>query len=290
MKIKQIYVEDNKRNRPTVVCATDENYAIPTMTMIKSIECNTKEKINIVILDGGMTENTKKRFVNNFMDSLIDIIMYTIDNSILPNLKTSERMPIVTYYRLLIPDILYQFEKVLYLDSDIIVLGDISNLFRIDLGDKALGAVHEMNKKALYVSFMWGIKPCKELGIPLKSHYFNAGVLLMNLKKWREENISKKIFEYFENYEKYVYFHDQDGLNAVLWNDWLELPPTWNVMTALYEAKDWKESSFNQNTYEEVLENAELIHYINCSMWKPWMAKSTHPRKQEYKKYNSYLR
>ena len=61
-------------------------------------------------------------------------------------------------------------------------------------------------------------------------------------------------------------------------------------MTALYEAKDWKESSFNQNTYEEVLENAELIHYINCSMWKPLMAKSTHPRKQEYKKYNSYLR
>jgi len=106
--------------------------------------------------------------------------MYTIDNSIFPNLKTSERMPIVTYYRLLIPEILYQFEKVIYLDSDIIVLGDINKLFEMELGNKALGAVHEMNKKAMYVSLMWGIKPCRELGIPLKSHYFNAGVLLLN--------------------------------------------------------------------------------------------------------------
>ena len=198
-------------------------------------------------------------------------------------------MPIVTYYRLLIPEILYQFEKVIYLDSDIIVLGDINKLFEMELGNKALGAVHEMNKKAMYVSLMWGIKPCRELGIPLKSHYFNAGVLLLNLKKWRDENISKRIFDYFQKYEKYVYFHDQDGLNAVLWNDWAELPPVWNVMTAFYEAKDWTESTFDQNEYRYVRENVELIHYINCTMWKPWMDKSTHPRKEEYNKYNGYL-
>lgn len=289
MKLNQINVEDDKKNRPTIVCATDEKYAIPTMTMIKSIEYNSKESVNVIVLDGGINSNTKKRFLKNFADTSIDIIMYTIDNSIFPNLKTSERMPIVTYYRLLIPEILYQFEKVIYLDSDIIVLGDINKLFEMELGNKALGAVHEMNKKAMYVSLMWGIKPCRELGIPLKSHYFNAGVLLLNLKKWRDENISKRIFDYFQKYEKYVYFHDQDGLNAVLWNDWAELPPVWNVMTAFYEAKDWTESTFDQNEYRYVRENVELIHYINCTMWKPWMDKSTHPRKEEYNKYNGHL-
>lgn len=269
-----------------VVCASNDKFAMPMTVMLKSISLNSSASlINAFILDGGISSESKEKIYTSLIDSKISLHFYKIDDSNILDMKTSQSISIAAYYRLLIADLLPKnIHRVIYLDCDLILEDDIRKLWSIPLNDKSLLAVPEMNRDAMHVSSPSGLKLYNELKIPKENKYFNSGVLMLNLDKWRANDISHNIFNYLRKYKEHVRWYDQDGMNAVLWNDWDELPPQWNVQSVLYMYNSWEESTFTQKIYNEIKKHPSMIHFT-FDWYKPWNINCTHPLKSRFQYY-----
>lgn len=154
-----------------------------------------------------------------------------------------------TYCRVFIPRVFPQYDKVIYLDCDIVVKGDISEFFNIDIGDNVLGAASE---EVMMEYDVFGDYVEKALGIP-REKYFSAGVLLINAKKYREDDIETKFIDLMNTYTFRV-TQDEDYLNVLCYGKVKMVDLGWN------------KSSFKSEKFDD--KNLNLIHYkIN---WKPW--------------------
>jgi lipopolysaccharide biosynthesis glycosyltransferase len=173
------------------------------------------------------------------------------------------------YYRILIPNLLpKKVKKALYLDCDTIVEGDLSGLFSIDLSSKALAAVEDV------VTLKSDFKMMKKrLKIPSESSYFNSGVMMFNLDYLRKNDSCNKIIHYLHKNVEKIVLHDQDGLNAVLFNHWIKLPETYNYII-----------NFDLIFSKRI--NPKIIHFAGL---KPEMVKIISPGNIYCKKYYEYL-
>jgi glycosyltransferase involved in cell wall biosynthesis len=116
--------------------------------------------------------------------------------------------------------------------------------------------------------------------------YFNAGVLVLNLERWRAENISQKVFRYLREYRKYLNFEDQEGLNAVLAGDWGMLDPKWNVQSSILSYARWAASTFKEEiraVRNDLLHNPHIYHFTGPN--KPWHLNYEHPAKVKWRYY-----
>ncbi|MBV8885384.1 MAG: hypothetical protein JO235_15515, partial [Chroococcidiopsidaceae cyanobacterium CP_BM_RX_35] len=124
---------------------------------------------------------------------------------------------------------------------------------------------------------------CKELGISSDCKYFNAGVLVINLKKWRAENMSEKVIEYVIKNPKFILWADQDGLNPVLAGKWNMLNPRWNQQSSIHDFSFWKDSPFSEEMYNDVVHHPYIIHF--SAPYKPWNSLKAHPSKHLFFQY-----
>jgi lipopolysaccharide biosynthesis glycosyltransferase len=138
---------------------------------------------------------------------------------------TASHISRMTYARLLIPDLLpKRVSRILYLDADILVFDDLSALQDIDLNGFAIGAVLDRLDSLLKAGkTLW----TKEL--PRVRNYFNAGVILVDLERWRNERISEKAIDYLSRHPRSP-LSDQDALNVVCDDGWQQLEPRWNFL------------------------------------------------------------
>lgn len=180
--------------------------------------------------------------------------------------KDKQILPEATYYYLKIADIIKEYDKAIYLDPDIIVLNDLTELFEIDLGDNYVAGV----KAAGYVK---DTKYAKAIDLKDISQYINANSLVFNLKKIREDNLTSKFIIYSQNNYPSM---DQDVLNVVCYNHILHIPFKYNVMTKYLPVKNNRRYNYNllKEVYGETnLNEAEkgpiVIHYANVGE-KPW--------------------
>ena len=150
------------------------------------------------------------------------------------------------YYRYLFADLLpSEITKIIYLDADIICKGDILSLWQTDLQGKVLGAVRD-----------WGeAKSCDRMSLK-NGRYFNSGVLLMNLTKWRQQKLTQKLFQWLEQVgDTKILWGDQDALNGVIDGEFTELPKKYNCII------------INNTLLKEGAEDV-IVHYIDYV--KPW--------------------
>jgi lipopolysaccharide biosynthesis glycosyltransferase len=160
--------------------------------------------------------------------------------------------------------------KVIYLDSDMVVTGRIDELWQTDIGDHVLAA-----------ATIPGSDRCAVYGVPEAFGYFNAGVMLINLDCWRQEQVLARCLSYIaENSEK-IFDADQDALNACLYDRRQPLPYIWNVISPFFF--DYHPLGLSADELRRVREDARIIHFNGVS--KPWSYMSRHPRRAEYWKY-----
>jgi lipopolysaccharide biosynthesis glycosyltransferase len=284
---KLINCDDNDPKYIPIVLAVDDNYAMQLAVVIRSMLENFKSdrQLIIYVMDGGIKDINKRLIIkslNSHHDRIKIEWLEVSDNLATKNFKISGHVSIATYFRLLIPDLLPQrYEKVIYLDSDIIVNYDISQLWDIDIGEKYLLAVQDLG--ILNVSSPNGLIDYQNLGISPDAKYFNAGVLVINLKKWRSEGIAEKIVDYLENNHDFVRFWDQDGLNAILVGHWGELDPRWNQTPSIHKYSSWEESPFSEAAYNHLIHDPYIIHFAQAA--KPWNSREYHPANQLFFKY-----
>ena len=248
----------------------DDNYISYLDVAVSSLIANASKEFNyrIIILNTGLNEsnidkikqNEREKFKIDFVDISADV------EKIKSKLKNVYHFSIVTYYRLFIASLFPQYGKVIYLDCDLVVLGDISELYHTELGDNILGACPEQfvqNTKEFraYAAEALGVDP---------DGYVNAGVLLMNLAEFRKNRIEEKFVRLITEHDFDLLDPDQAYLNYLCFDKIQILSNGWNkepmplacegkkniVHYALYK-KPWQ--------YDDVMDGEYFWHYAERS-------------------------
>ncbi len=189
------------------------------------------------------------------------ITFYEMDLTDFEGLHFDKWASAAVYFRLLAPRFLpAELDKILYLDSDIIVRHSLDNLWNTDITGYALAAVPNLEDNAR-----------KLLNFPEGTKYFNSGVLLINLQFWKENQIVDHAIDFIKSNPDKVHFWDQDALNATLIGRWIELPTFWN----------WQLNSATPKSGTE--SEPAIVHFLTDD--KPWHSFGTHLLKSEYHKY-----
>lgn len=214
---------------------SENNYR--AIVMFESLSQDNRER-----LGGLATDNFKIDFVE--MNEGLETITDRLSNRI-----RSEYFTLTIYFRLFIASMFSEYDKAIYIDSDIILEEDIAELFSIDIGDNFIGACRDAS--------IDGIEPFQSyveqvVGVD-RNDYVNSGVLLMNLKKLRDADFDKHFLFLLNTYHFDSVAPDQDYLNAICKGSIYYLSPKWNAMP---------------NEQKPKIEGAKLIHYNLFS--KPW--------------------
>lgn len=264
-----------------VISASDSNYARHLGAMMVSLLENTssKENIEFLIIDGDISVEDKERLYECSEKYGCKITFLKLNPDRYKNLTVKSYVSQVTYFRIFLPEILdSSIKKGIYLDCDLIVKGDIAKLWEIDVSQYFLAAVEDIGMEN---TGDFGAVVKRHIGMPRRIKYFNAGVLIINIDKWRTANISDKLRDYLLVNKEKITFADQDGLNAVFMEQWLSLPMEWNLQSCIFELLN-KNRITRKDMMDAVL-NPMIIHYTEKS--KPWYPTDIHPLKSEYIKY-----
>jgi len=208
--------------------STDDNYLPYLDVAIKSLIANASKeyKYRIIVLNTGLNEDGVRKVMQNEIEGFkIDFtdISKEVEN-IKSRFKNVYHFSVVTYYRLFIASLFPAYDKVMYLDCDLVMLGDVSKLYNVELGDNILGAgpeqfVQNTEEFRLYAEKAVGVDP---------DGYVNAGVLVMNLKAFRKCKIEEKFVKLITDYEFDLLDPDQAYLNYLCYGKIHVLPNGWN--------------------------------------------------------------
>jgi lipopolysaccharide biosynthesis glycosyltransferase len=265
-----------------IAFAADAGYAMPLAVAICSAaaNCDRKRALRFNIFHSDIDEELQEKIETSlenafFPDARIDWI--EVDIARLSKLKLSQRhINHLTYVRIIMPELIASgIDRVLYLDSDIVVTGNLGDLWDTDIGSKTLGAVRD---RMGTVSARTGLLKYKELGIDADAKYFNAGVLLVDLERWRRLDVTRRVLDYLEHNREFVQMGDQDGLNAVLHDDWSELDFRWNwqVVPDMQKAREsgcWGLEKIDKS----------IVHFVTAV--KPWLPSCNYPERTLFFRY-----
>lgn len=154
-------------------------------------------------------------------------------------------------------------DRIVYLDADITVLGNVAELANIDLGDAPIAGVHDPNVNAAAFAAQWAL--------PGEPSYFNAGILLIDLARVRAEGLFTKAMRFLAEHGAALPWNDQDALNWACWRRWRALSPVWNVQRGMAIGAVERDLP----SHMRLTGKPEIIHFTGAE--KPWIAGAYHP-------------
>ena len=260
-------------NRVHLLLCCDPGYAQHLCVTLISVLINNPDlDFDIVVVsreDFGAAGDRLTVSLKSFKNFAIRMMVFQPPADL--NLPVRAHYSIDNYTRLWVADFFPDdVERVLYLDCDLIVLGGIGPLYRGELHGKLLGAVS-----------IPGSTRCELLRIPESSGYFNSGVMVVDLRQWRETGAAKALIEYIVANPDKLIDADQDALNACFFARRESLSYVWNVITPFYF--EYHPLGIDPGTVERIRRDARVIHFNGAS--KPWSYMSRHPHRGDYLKY-----
>ncbi len=248
-------MSDNKTVEIFYAC-DDAFIKYTVVSLVSIMENASKEyKYNVHVLYTHVSEDEKSSLLalqnDSFKIEFNDVSEYLASVS---NLPLRDYYSKTTYFRLFIADMFKDIDKAIYIDSDTVVNGDISELYKTDLGEFLVGACHE---QAMIQTNVFG-DYCEAVLGNSRHEYFNAGVLLLNCRLFREKNMLSRFISLLSEYD-FVVTQDQDYLNVLCKDKVLWLDQRWNT-----------------EVYGEIpypISEAGIIHYIMTN--KPWKYRDT---------------
>lgn len=220
-----------------VALAFDDNFWAPAYAVMRSICLFTHRKPDLVfhLLQRGLSAEHRadlNRIGDEFGAALAwyepDALEVFADMA--PRLPASRRLTPVIYARLIIDRLIDPgIARILYLDCDMLVRAPIEDIYGIDMQGKALAAVRDT-----YGAFIVGGRDLRRNGglFDVADPYFNSGMLLIDLARWREVDVAGRLEEAVADGTMTKLYYDQDFLNLVFRDNWLRLDPRWNLIDA----------------------------------------------------------
>ena len=278
-------------NNIPIVMSSNEKFVPFCAAAIQSMidSCCNSNNYDIIMLERNMGEKTKNLFRkmlssnHNFFIRFYDVGCFVSKYK----LYEKKNISVETYFRLLIPELLNDYDKVLYLDGDIIIKDDIANLFHIDMEDNFIGGVVDVAGAGLINGFDKDANKYCEEKLRLKNKYlqFNAGVIIINNKALRQKFTSKYLLEFAQtgNFR----FQDQDVLNILCEGKIKWLDPSWNFFADEVDGYRGYVEKFAPHEIYTAYRNAskypKIIHYAGNE--KPWY----HPSQEWADEFWFYL-
>ncbi|SHH68281.1 glycosyltransferase family 8 protein [Clostridium grantii] len=269
-----------------VAYSTDNNYVQHVGVSLISLFENNKEfdEITVYIIENNISEISKVniKLISEKYNRQIKFIDF---NKFKGNLKLDIKnsISLSSYARLFLGRIIStNVERVIYMDCDSVINKSLMDLWTMNIYQYYIAGVLDTVSNETKV----------KVGMDLKSPYVNAGMLLINLKKWREDNIEEKFIEFIDTYNGKVFHHDQGTINGVLNKKILILHPKYNAMTTFftmnrtdiityYGLSDY----YDEVHLKEAIEEPIFVHYTPAFTTRPWIKGCKHPLRGLYEKY-----
>lgn len=247
-------------NSINVCLSCDDNYSKYAGVVITSIlaNANKDDKLNIFILDGGISENKKEEILSlkSIKDCKINFInINEADFDDYKQIKTHKYITLATYYRLKLASLLPNIDKIIYFDCDMVINSSLKELFNVNLDNCLIAGVPDINKKM----------------VKLNPNYVNAGMLIFNLNLIRKNNIEQEFLNFTKDNFENINCGDQTIINEVCKKQIKLLNSTWNVQSSNFT---------NRSSY---INNPNIVHFVAKN--KPWSLKSFSYHKNLYFKY-----
>lgn len=285
---------------PIVLCASDDNYVKPLAVTLHSAvsSLNPGRHLNVILMDGGISESNWNGLRETLVGLPVTIHVLRPDRKEIEDLGVSHHITHTAYFRLLaarlLPD---SIDKVIYLDSDVLVVDDLSELWDLPIGDQyclaavdiacpfvdawqALAKSDEYRKSLPYLAAISPIPNWRQLSLDGTAPYFNSGVMVLNLDRWRRESIDQKLLACLRDNSNHVWCWDQYALNVVFAGQWTQLPPRWNQGVHVFEYPDENCCPIPRDEFVAMRDRPALIHFT--TEFKPWEYRPYHPLRSTF--------
>lgn len=268
-----------------IVYTSDDNFVPQIETGIASVmENNRKNDIHFYIMSKGITDEHKAEmtwFVKCYKQDIDIIELPSMAELCGREIDTGGWNDIVLS-RLFLDKLLPEsVDKLLYLDGDTIVRHDLAYFYETDISEYVLGAAIEP------------VVPAKRkaaIGLEKDANYYNAGVLLMNLKLWAERDTGRRIMDFFAEHDYKLFANDQDAINGCLKDEILPVSFTYNFSNTYhfypYRAiMKWTREEYRvpKDSYKKIICNPCIVHYLGEE--RPWRYGSRHVFGKDFFKY-----
>lgn len=266
-----------------VVLASDNNYAqYVAVVLVSLFETNPDfRKVYVHLLCSDIDNDIIEMIRKHIPCSKGELIVYDADSSLKKvDIKVQNGFSISAYSRLFLGSILPdEIEKILYLDCDVLITGNLSNLWNTHLDDNWIAAVADSTIDSLSRI---------RIGLEKQYYYINSGVLLINLKEWRKNKLEQVFVDTIKEYDGDIYHKDQGVLNKVCHNHLLLLPPNYNVQTNFYShpyclMEEAGVPFYSLEEYKNATSNPLIIHFTLGYYNRPWCQKAEHPMADQWR-------
>jgi lipopolysaccharide biosynthesis glycosyltransferase len=247
-----------------LACAADRAYVRHVAAMLHSVLAARGElDVHVHYLHGPGFPRRMRRPVVEMVERLGGKTQFLeIPDSWVAGLPTFEEITRTMWYRIYLPRLLPDAERILYLDGDTLAVDSIEPLWATDLGDCLVGAVTNV-----FTPDPVARSRPAALGLPGLGAYFNSGVLLLNLEAMRRDETTEKLRTYALSHD--LMYPDQDTLNAVMAHRRLPLHPRWNCMNSIMTFS-WADEVLDPKQIEEARRRPGIRHFEGPSINKPW--------------------
>jgi len=277
-----------------IIFSSDNNYVPLLGVAIYSLFENNKEylhksdpnKINVFIMDMDISKKSIAT-LNSIASCYNSEITYLNTKEIHKYLQNTIKLNVrslATYYRLFLPSLLPKnIDKVIYMDCDSIINAPIHELWNINMEGYDIAGVLDLVAKEHKVN----------VGLTEKDPYVNAGMLVINLAKWRTDNMEQQMINFIKKHKGKVAYHDQGTINGVCLQKKI-IHPKYNAMTPIFVMTYRQILHYHSLTSYgskkeliEAKENPIFVHFTPYLTDRPWVKGNFHPLRKLYKEVQS---
>jgi lipopolysaccharide biosynthesis glycosyltransferase len=281
----------------TLVCAADDAFTLPLAVTVRSVldRAAASRPIRLFVMDGGISDRNRDRLMASWRDHRLTIEWRRPPRGLTERFGDDGRIKAASYFRIALPQFLpSDLSRLIYLDSDVLVRKDIGLLWDQWRDGPHCYAVQDsgapyLDPRAVLANYdrcaPWLAGPApipnfRELGLPPDAQYFNSGVLMVDIARWRADDLSRLMLRCLADNRHKVLYHDQYALNVVLCGKWRPLDARWNQMSRVFRFPSWKDSPYDESTLHAVRTDPYIVHFT--SVPKPWQPLCRHPYLQEF--------
>lgn len=275
-----------------IVYSSSDYYSQCTGISIYSLLKNNQDvpKLNVYVLETGISQSNKNKIreIGSRFDREIQFVeaQKQFDEYVKKLNFKYMRGSYNTYARVMLNAWFGELDKVLLIDSDTLVVGSIKELWNTDMKNHLIGAVPEIAMYSPYSTY-----EDKKI-VDSSNPYFNMGIVLCNLKLWREKKIDNLIEDKLSNYKDDLKIADQSILNYTINDQMKRVHLKYNYYTSVHAVKYStinkvfsNDRIFDETEFLEARENPAVIHFVGHSFERPWFDRSTSIYKNMYLSY-----
>lgn len=256
-----------------IAMAVNDAFVMPLLVVLRSAVRNLSPgwRLHVFVFGYEIRDATRQWCEEKLANLPVELEWRSLDlggaASYWPGIRRAAE--ITSYYRLFFGDVLPEtVTRLLYLDADLLIEGDLAELWNLPFDGHPVQAVADAYAQKLHTRRLAGLEIAEGIRFTEDTPYFNAGVMLIDLSAWRAQRIGPRASELLWKYGDRLPGRDQDALNGALIGQWKRLPPQWNV----HELSHWPAptpSGISEADVREAREHPRILHYIGEKPWSP---------------------